>query len=171
MSAPLLPSRTHHSLAALWPRALWSSVFAALAACAATHAVAQSAEPGDIIVERRIMPRDAFDSVPKSKDPVMVRATTFPATTFDASIATLVSDADLTNARGSNGVSAGGGGNSASSLQALTKLLGGSATGSNVAMGPGGLPQPVPTSGIGATISMSVTGALAPLSTALGGAK
>jgi hypothetical protein len=152
------------------------SLLAALGACAvalaAPRAFAQPPEPGDIIVERQVMPRDAFQAVPKSSDPVMVRATTFPATTFDAAIATLVSDADLTSAHGSGGVSAlTGGNNSPASLDAIGKLVGGAATGSNVAMGPGGLPQMVPASGIGATISMSVTGALAPLSTAFGGAR
>ncbi|HTH73901.1 MAG TPA: hypothetical protein VL635_05795, partial [Trinickia sp.] len=55
----------------------------------------------------------------------------------------------------------------AASLQALTKLLGGSATGSNVAMGPGGVAPT--TTGIGGTVSLSVTGALAPLATGLAG--
>jgi hypothetical protein len=140
----------------------------ALAVCCAASAVAQqTGNPGDIIVERKITPRDAFDVVPRSEDPVAVRATTFPATTFDPTVATLVSDLELTNAHGSSGVPTAGAAGGAAGMLAVTKILSGATTGSNVALGPNGVaPQ---TTGIGGTISMSVTGALAPLSTALGG--
>ena len=137
------------------------------AAIAAPGALAQSSgNPGDIIVERQVMPRDAFHAVPRDENPVAVRATTFPAPAFDATVGTLVSDADLTQAHGSQGVERNGVGGLAS-LQALTKILGGSATGSNVAMGPGGIAQS--TTGIGGTITTSVTGALAPLTTGIAG--
>ena len=141
----------------------------ALALSCSMHAAAQEPQPGDIIIERQVMPRDAFTHVPRSDNPVLSRATTFPATTFDASIATLVSDVDLTNARGSGGVAAGADG-SAAGLAAATTLLAGSAAASRVAGGTGALGQG-PTAGIGATISSSVTGALAPLNAALGAMK
>jgi hypothetical protein len=132
-----------------------------------TAAAQQVANPGDIIVERQITPRDAFVAVPTSQDPVAVRATTFPANTFDPAMATLVTDSDLTNAHGSSGV----GGNAALSgtgLQAVTQILSGKTTGNNIALNAGGIGQPA--AGIGGTISSSVVGALAPLSSALGGA-
>ena len=146
--------------------ALLPSVVAVLAAIS-PNGFAQESTPGDIIVEREVMPRDAFRAVPRNENPVAVKATTFPAPAFDSTVGSLVSDADLTNAHGSLGVSGTGVGGSTASLQALTKILGGSATGSNVAMGPGGLAPT--TTGVGGTISMSVTGALAPLSSALSG--
>lgn len=141
----------------------------ALALSCSMRAAAQDAQPGDIIVERQVMPRDAFTHVPRADNPVLARATTFPAKTFDASIATLVSDVDLTNARGSGGIAAGADG-SAAGLAAATTLLAGSAAASRAAGGTGALGQG-PTPGIGATISSSVTGALAPLGAALGAMK
>lgn len=139
----------------------------ALAAGAATLASAeQVVNPGDIIVERQITPRIAYDNVPKSQDPVLVRATTFPASSFNPMMATMASDADLTSAHGSTGLVDGGVG--AAGLQAVTRILSGNATGNNVALGNGNIGAPA--AGIGGTISSSVSGALAPLSTALGGA-
>jgi|GEM_PF-934871 len=134
----------------------------------AGHACAeQVANPGDIVVERNVTPRDAFVPVPRDQDPVGVRATTFPANSFNPAIATLVGDADLTNAHGSNGV-AQGGVLAGTGMQAITQILSGKATGSNVALSAGGIGAPA--TGIGGTISSSVTGALAPLSNVLGGA-
>ncbi|RDU97188.1 hypothetical protein [Trinickia dinghuensis] len=156
----LLASTRRLAQAALLP-----GIAAALAAAAPSAHAQASGNPGDIIVERQVMPRDAFQALPRDENPVAVRATTFPAPAFDSSVATVVSDADLTQAHGSQGVANTGGG--VASLQALTKLLGGSATGSNVAMGPGGLAPT--TTGVGGTISMSVTGAVAPLTSALSG--
>ncbi|WJF91037.1 hypothetical protein QS306_05130 [Paraburkholderia bonniea] len=145
---------------------LWARLLGVLALSAAGFASAQQVtNPGDIIVERQITPRIAYRPVPKDQDPVAVRATTFPANTFDPAIATLVSDTDLTNAHGSNGITPGGAlGNTG--LQAVTRLLSGSASGGNVAQGVGASGG----GGLGSTISSSVTGALAPLSGALGGA-
>ncbi|MEX3704750.1 hypothetical protein AB3X92_28955 [Paraburkholderia sp. BR14317] len=81
-----------------------------LLAASVTAGVAaqQVTNPGDVIVERDITPRSAFDNVPKSQDPVLVRATTFPKNSFDPAMATLVTDTDLTNAHGSSGVNANG---------------------------------------------------------------
>ncbi|CAG4890911.1 hypothetical protein [Paraburkholderia gardini] len=139
----------------------------ALAAGAATLASAEQAvNPGDIIVERQITPRIAYDNVPKSEDPVLVRATTFPASSFNPMMATMVSDADLTSAHGSTGLADGSVG--AAGLQAVTRILSGNATGNNIALNSGNIGAPA--AGIGGTISSSVSGALAPLSTALGGA-
>ncbi|WP_233802653.1 hypothetical protein [Paraburkholderia sp. HP33-1] len=135
--------------------------------CFASYAYAeQVANPGDIIVERSVTPRDAFVPVPRDQDPVAVRATTFPANSFDPAIATLVGDTDLTNAHGSTGVAAGGalGG---TGMQAVTQILSGKATGNTIPLNSGGIGGPA--AGIGGTISSSVTGALAPLSNALGG--
>jgi hypothetical protein len=137
-------------------------------ACFASHAQAQQvANPGDIIVERTVTPRDAFVPVPRDQDPVAVRATTFPANSFDPTIATLVGDSDLTNAHGSNGVAEGGvlGG---TGMQAVTQILSGKATGNTIPLNAGGIGGPA--AGVGGTISSSVTGALAPLSNVLGGA-
>lgn len=152
--------------AALLPRGACALAFALAAAATPAHAQA-SGNAGDIIVERQVMPRDAFRALPHDENPVAVRATTFPAPAFDSTVAALVSDAELTGAHGSQGIAGTATGGAAASLQTLTKLLGGSATGSNVAMGPGGLAPT--TTGVGGTISMSVTGALAPLTSALTG--
>lgn len=154
------------------PRRAWVALLpglaAVLVAAPAPNAFAQYAgNPGDIIVERAVMPRDAFNAIPRNENPVAVRATTFPAPAFDATVGSLVSDADLTQAHGSQGVASNGVAGGAASLQALTKLLGGSATGNNVAMGPTGAPSA--TVGVGGTIATSVTGALAPLTTGLAG--
>lgn len=149
------------------PAAL-ASVLVLLSASFTVDAIAQQAvNPGDIIVERTITPRDAFVPVPKTQDPVAVRATTFPANSFNPAVATIVGDTDLTNAHGSSGVAAGGvlGG---TGMQAVTQILSGKATGNNVALNSGGIGLPAP--GIGGTISSSVTGALAPLSNTLTGA-
>jgi hypothetical protein len=148
-------------------RALAAALLGSLAAGATTLASAeQVVNPGDIIVERQITPRIAYDNVPKSQDPVLVRATTFPASSFNPMMATMASDAELTGAHGSTGLADGGVG--AAGMQAVTRILSGNTTGSNVALGSGGIGQPA--AGIGGTITSSVTGALAPLSTALGGA-
>jgi hypothetical protein len=145
-----------------------ATVVALLTAGFTFDAVAQQAvNPGDIIVERAVTPRDAFIPVPKNEDPVAVRATTFPANTFNPAVAQLVGDTDLTNAHGSSGVAEGGvlGG---TGMQAVTQILSGKATGNNIALNSGGIGMPA--AGIGGTITSSVTGALAPLSNALSGA-
>ncbi|PXW26594.1 hypothetical protein [Paraburkholderia caballeronis] len=151
--------------------ALLGVLFGLAAAVAAPLATAQQVvNPGDIIVERDITPRSAFASIPKSEDPVSVRATTFPKNSFDPMMASLVSDTDLTNARGSTGVAPGGIlNNNSAGMQAVTRILSGNPTGSNTALGAAGAGVGA-VSGIGGTISSTVTGALAPLSTALSGA-
>ncbi|TAM05936.1 MAG: hypothetical protein EPN70_07085 [Paraburkholderia sp.] len=136
------------------------------AGVSAVAAAQQGDNPGDIVVARDITPRSAFANVPKRQDPVAVRATTFPASGFDPAMAAVASDADLTNARGSAGVAPGSTTNTnanAAGMQALTGILSGRNTGSNVAMGASAQPG-----GIGNTISSGVNGALAPLAAALG---
>jgi len=141
-------------------------------ACGAAHAQEQVANPGDIVVMRDVTPRIAYRHVPTDQDPVLVRATTFPANSFNPMMATMVSDLDLTNAHGSNGVMPGGmlGGNAG--MQAVTRVLTGDAAGAAggmIARGPVGGAGPA--GGIGGAISGAVTNALAPLTSALGAAK
>jgi hypothetical protein len=144
-----------------------AAVCGCLAAGVTAAAMAQVVNPGDIIVERDVTPRSAFDSVPKSQDPVLVRATTFPANTFDPTMAAVVSDAELTSAHGSTGVIASTtAGATAASMQVLTGVLSGRESGNNMAMGAG-----VQAGGMGGSITTSVTGALAPISAALGAMK
>jgi hypothetical protein len=163
MLLTVLASKRHLALAALL-----TGLAVVLAVTATPSALAQqTGNPGDIIVERNVMPRDAFRAVPRDENPVAVRATTFPAPAFDSMLGSLVSDSDLTQAHGSQGVASMSATGGAASLQALTNLLGGSATGSNVPVGTGGIAPA--TTGIGGKISMSVTGALAPLSAGLAG--
>jgi hypothetical protein len=157
-----LCSRIRRASRAIHAKTLASLFIAGFAGAA----FAQSANPGDIIVQREITPRIAYAPVSKDQDPVSARVSTFPNTTFNPTMAQVASDADLTNAHGSTGL----GGNAAggAGLQAVTRILTGSTTNNNVALNSGGIGQPAP--GVGGTISASVTGALAPLSTALGGA-
>lgn len=158
-------SRACQSLASLRP--LLQAMLGIAAATGAGAAFAQQAvNPGDIIVQREITPRSAFVPVPVDQDPVAVRATTFPANTFNPAIAQVVSDADLTSAHGSSGLAPAGA--MANGMQTITRILSGNATGSNVALGVPGMSQAG--GGIGGTISQSVTNSLAPLSTALSGA-
>jgi hypothetical protein len=168
MTATLFAKRANRALALI---PAFAGVLMAVAASGA-HAqqnAQQNGNPGNIIVESTVTPRDAFNPVPKSADPVAVSATTFPATTFNPTMAAVVSDLDLTNAHGSSGVSTAGINGSEAGLQAVTKILSGSTTGNNVAVGANALPQQGV--GVGGQISMSVTGALAPLGSALGALK
>ncbi|RQR54366.1 hypothetical protein DIE19_25685 [Burkholderia sp. Bp9126] len=137
-------------------------------ACGAAHAQEQVANPGDIIVLRNVTPRVAYHNVPTDQDPVLSRATTFPSNSFNPMMATMVSDLDLTNAHGSNGVAPGGMLGDLG-MQAVTRALAGDAGGGSIVRGAvGGAPA---TGGIGGMIAGSVTGALAPLTSALGAAK
>jgi len=154
------------------PRGHCARVAAVLgAALAATLSAGVSAQqvtnPGDIVIERDITPRSAFASVPKNQDPVLVRATTFPKNSFDPAMATLVTDTDLTNARGNSGVNTSGAlAGEAAGVQAINRILVGNPSASNAALGAGGSAQAM--GGLGGTISSTVNGALAPLTSALG---
>ncbi|HZZ05126.1 hypothetical protein [Paraburkholderia sp.] len=169
MTTSIRTPGAHRSPAALSTPlpAVLATIVALFAACFTVGAAAQqTVNPGDIIVERTVTPRDAFVPVPRDQDPVAVRATAFPANSFNPAIAQLVGDTDLTNAHGSSGVADGGvlGG---TGMQAVTQILSGKTTGNNIALNAGGIGMPGP--GIGGTITSSVTGALAPLSSALSG--
>lgn len=157
------------ALAKAFPSARSSArpvIAALLAVFAAAGASAQQVtNPGDIIVIRTVTPRDAFVPVPKDQDPVAVRATTFPANTFNPAIAQLVGDTDLTNAHGSSGVAIDG--STGGGMQAVTQILSGRSTGNTIALNSGTIGQPA--AGIGGTLSSSITGSLAPLSSALSG--
>jgi hypothetical protein len=129
---------------------------------------ASADEPGDIIVERVITPRIAYDSVPKKDDPVAVRVTTFPKSTFDGVMGGLVSDLDLNGARGSAGVAGSG---STSALAAATAALGVGSAAQQRNGAPMGLSGMGGTNTIGTTVSQTITGALAPLTSGLGNLK
>jgi hypothetical protein len=133
---------------------------------ASTPASAQQNNPGDIVLMRAVEPRIAYDSVPKNQQPVIASASTFPAGSFNPTMAQLASDTDLTNARGSSGVATNGVLVN-SGMQAVTQILSGSASGNNMALKSSGI---APVTGIGSTVSSTVTGALAPLGSVLSGA-
>jgi hypothetical protein len=125
-------------------------------------------EPGDLIVMRTVTPRIAYDVVPKQDDPVAVRVTTFPKSTFDDVMGGLVSDLDLNGARGSAGVAGGG---SSSALAAATAALGVGSAAQQRNGAPMGMAGMGGTSTIGTTVSQTITGALAPLTSGLGNLK
>jgi hypothetical protein len=150
-----------------------AGVFAAACLCAAAAAWSSAApayadEPGDLIIERDITPRIAYDVVPKQDDPVAVRVTTFPKSTFDGMMGGLVSDLDLNGARGSAGVAGSGSG---SALAAATTALGIGGSAQQHGGAPMGLAGMGATNMIGTTVSQTITGALAPLTSGLGNLK
>jgi hypothetical protein len=125
-------------------------------------------EPGDIIVQRQVTPRIAYRSVPVEDDPVTERVTTFPSSTFDPLLENVASDLDLSGARGSAGVA---GSSTPSALSAAMSSLGVGAQ----SQGRNGAPMGAGAAGgvtsIGATVSQTITGALAPLTTGMGALK
>ena len=139
------------------------------AAAVLSVAPVRADEPGDLIIERTITPRIAYDVVPKQDDPVAVRVTTFPKTTFDEVMGGLVSDLDLNGARGSAGVAGGG---SSSALAAATSALGvGGVAQQHNGGAPVGLSGMGGTNMVGATVSQTITGALTPITSGLGNLK
>jgi hypothetical protein len=150
----LAHARLAHAAAAL--------MLGVLTGIAAASAYAD--EPGDIIVSREVTPRIAYRPVPVEDDPVQVRVTTFPKSTFDPLMQNIASDVDLGGARGSAGIA----GTTTSAIGAATAALG-------VGMGAqqrGGVPMGASAQGgtaaIGATVTQTITGALAPLTSGLG---
>jgi len=148
--------------------ALQYVLFGVLAAGAVTSATAQTeTEPGNLIIEREITPRDAFVPVPKSQDPIAVQVETFPAGTFDAAIGSMASDLDLNNAHGTAGITGNGFMPALVGTSGIEHMLAGNAStvpvGAGASLGGAG--------GIGSTVTQSVTGALAPLGAALGAIK
>ncbi|WLE63866.1 hypothetical protein GIY62_19945 [Burkholderia plantarii] len=130
--------------------------------------------PGDLIVIRTVTPRIAYHPVPTDQNPVAVRATTFPANTFDPTMAAVASDVDLTNARGSAGVAAGNlaGSTTTAAAAAVARVLTGDLNGPGARAGIGSVTVPTGAmGGIGGTVSTAVTGAISPLVGALGAIK
>ena len=139
-----------------------------LAAGAAMPAAAQQAtQPGNLIIERDVTPRDAFVPVPKSQDPIAVQVQTFPRATFDGAIGTMASDLDLNGAHGTAGIAGNGYMPALVGANGITHMLAGA--GNNVPVGAGASFGGA--GGIGSSIAQSVSGALAPLGAALGAMK
>jgi hypothetical protein len=144
--------------------ALLCALCSVLAAGAIAPAAAQEAtQPGNLIIERDVTPRDAFVPVPKSDDPIGVQVQTFPTAAFDGAIGSMASDLDLNGAHGTAGMKALVGTNG------VTHLLAGNGNGTGLsagaAAGLGGA------GGLGSTITQTITGALAPLGAAMGAIK
>ncbi|PTB18374.1 hypothetical protein C9I57_22465 [Trinickia symbiotica] len=144
------------------------AAFAALStAWAPVHAVAEQANPGDIVVKRQITPRDAFDSVPKTDNPIASKVETFPTRAFGPTVAGLMSDLELEHTHGSGGLAATSPIEAAGKATLATLGLGSSA-GARSATSAGVAGQGA---GIGGAVTSSVTGVLAPLGAALGALK
>ncbi|SDG63605.1 hypothetical protein [Paraburkholderia phenazinium] len=147
------------------------ALLSVLAAGAALPAAAQQvSQPGNLIIETDITPRDAFVPVPKSADPIAVQVETFPAATFDTALGAMASDLDLNGAHGTAGVAGSGalpGLTGSNGVGGLEHLLAGNGSGAPVGAGAGlgGA------GGIGGSIAQSVNGALAPLGAAMGAIK
>jgi hypothetical protein len=145
---------------------------AALALGGVVAMIAQPAfadEPGDLIVARDVTPRIAYRPVPTKDDPVAIRVSTFPSSTFDPLMESLASDVDLGSARGSAGVQSN---NNAAAMGAANSALG---IGGGGAQQHGGAPMGMSgqggTNAIGATVTQTITGALTPLTSGLGNLK
>jgi hypothetical protein len=147
--------------------AVLCALLGVLAAGAVTGAAAQSTEPGNLVIERDITPRDAFVPVPKSQDPIAVQVQTFPKATFDGAIGTMASDLDLNGAHGTAGIAGNGYMPALVGANGITHMLAGN--GNNVPVGAGASFGGA--GGIGSSIAQSVNGALAPLGAALGAMK
>jgi hypothetical protein len=147
--------------------AVLCALLGVLAAGAVTGAAAQSTEPGNLVIERDITPRDAFVPVPKSQDPIAVQVQTFPRATFDRAIGTMASDLDLNGAHGTAGIAGNGYMPALVGANGITHMLAGN--GNNVPVGAGASFGGA--GGIGSSIAQSVNGALAPLGAALGAMK
>jgi hypothetical protein len=148
--------------------ALLCALASAAAAAASPAAAQQLTQPGNLVIERTITPRDAFVPVPKSQDPIAVQVETFPRATFDGAMGSMATDLDLNGAHGSGGIAGGGVRSTLASVGGMGQVLG--ATGKSVPVGAnatagGGL------AGLGGSISQTVTSALAPLGAALGATK
>jgi hypothetical protein len=136
-------------------RAAWLVGIAFAGAAAMWPALPAAAdEPGDLIIARTITPRIAYDVVPNKDDPVTVRVTTFPKSTFDGVMGGLVSDLDLNGARGSEGVANRVG---PSALAAATAALGVGSAGQQRNGAPMGLSGMGGTNTIGTTVSQTIT--------------
>ncbi|PMS35681.1 hypothetical protein B0G57_101727 [Trinickia symbiotica] len=152
-------------------RLVSTAVLAALStAWAPVHAVAEQANPGDIIVKRQITPRDAFDSVPKTDNPIASKVETFPTRAFSPTVAGLMSDLELEleHTHGSAGLAATSRIDTAAGKATLATLGLGASAGARSATGAGVAGQ---RAGIGGAVTSSVTGVLAPVGAAVGALK
>ncbi|RDZ26581.1 hypothetical protein DX914_16480 [Lysobacter silvisoli] len=155
-------------------RAALATALTAAALLAGSARAQQASEPGadedpNLIVARTVQPRIAYRGIPTEDNPVMVRATTFPAQIFhgtlNGTLDQLLGDGDL-GQRGSAGMA----------VHAATQALTGPALGNNVLLGPGGSAGAPPmgpgasvggaigaaTAGLGDLITHSVMQAVAP---------
>ena len=141
-----------------------------LAAGAAVPAAAQQAtQPGNLIIERDVTPRDAFVPVPKNDDPIGVQVQTFPTgrirrrDRLDGERSRPERRARHRRHHGQR-LHAGAGRH-----ERAHHLLAGNGNGTGLsagaAAGLGGA------GGIGSTITQTITGALAPLGAAMGAIK
>jgi hypothetical protein len=141
-----------------------------LAAGVAVPAAAQQAtQPGNLIIERDVTPRDAFVPVPRNDDPIAVQVQTFPTGAFDGAIGSMATDLDLNSTHGTAGITGNGFMPALVGANGLDHLLAGNGNGTGLsagaAAGLGGA------GGIGSTITQTITGALAPLGAAMGAIK
>lgn len=148
--------------------ALLCALASAAAAAASPAAAQQLTQPGNLVIERTITPRDAFVPVPKSQDPIAVQVETFPRATFNGAIASMATDLDLNGAHGSGGIAGSGVRSTLASVGGMGQVLG--ATGNSVPVGANATAG-AGLAGLGSSISQTVTSALAPLGAALGATK
>lgn len=153
--------------------ALLCALASAAAAAAASPVAAQqlmqpTTQPGNLVIERTITPRDAFVPVPKSQDPIAVQVETFPRATFNGAMASMATDLDLNGAHGSGGIAGSGVRSTLASVGGMGQVLG--ATGNSVPVGANATAG-AGLAGLGSSISQTVTSALAPLGAALGATK
>jgi hypothetical protein len=146
------------------------SVLAAGSGAAVPAAAQEATQPGNLIIERDVTPRDAFVPVPKSDDPIGVQVQTFPTAAFDGAIGSMASDLDLNSAHGTTGITSGSGFMPALvGTNGVEHLLAGNSNGTGLSAGAaaslGGA------GGIGSSITQTITGALAPLGAAMGAIK
>jgi hypothetical protein len=147
---------------------LLSALLGVLAAGAVTSAGAQQVtQPGNLIIERDITPRDAFVPVPKSQDPIAVQVQTFPSAAFDGAVGSMASDLDLNGAHGTSGIAGNGFMPALVGAGGIQHMLAGN--GNSIPVGAGASFGGA--GGIGGTIAQSVNSALAPLGAALGAMK
>jgi hypothetical protein len=167
MPAPTVQSRAHACL-----RAAPCVICALLGVGVVPQASAQQVtDPGNLIIQRAITPRDAFVPVPKNQDPIAVQVETFPASAFDGAVGSMATDLDLNGAHGSSGVGGGGltpvlGG--ANGVGELGHTIGANA-GNSIPVGAGASVGGV--GGLGGSIAQSVNNALAPIGAAMGAIK
>jgi hypothetical protein len=161
-----MPSPRSDHTALLWV------LCSVLAAGAAVPAAAQQAtQPGNLIIERDVTPRDAFVPVPRSDDPIAVQVQTFPTVAFDGAVGSMASDLDLNSTHGTAGITGNGFMPALVGANGLDHLLAGNGNGNGTGLSAGAAAGLGGAGGIGSTITQTITGALAPLGAAMGAIK